>query len=122
MFLWKHQSETLFLNAWKSLQILPTLIQILVFTPYKTDSVGFSILHLSPHGSQLNFAQDAGTRIENIVVWDAIVKKYRLLFGGEPDETGSVQTDSDDLSNTSGDAQDETPIAQPVSTYTAAKL
>lgn len=94
----------------------------MVFTSYKTDSVGFSILHLSPHGSQLNLAQNAGTRIENIVDWDAIVKKYRLLFGGEPDETGFVQTNSDDQSNISGDAQDETPIAQPVSNYTAAKL
>lgn len=66
-------------------------------------------MHLSPLGSQLSFAQHAGTRIENVVDWDAIAKKYRLLFGGEPEETGSVHTEVDNQSNASGEAQQAAP-------------
>lgn len=59
------------------------------------------MVHLSPLGSQLSFAQHASTRIENVVDWDAIAKKYRLLFGGEPEETGSAHTENDSQSNAS---------------------
>lgn len=80
------------------------------------------MVHLSPLGSQLSFAQHAGTRIENVVDWDAIAKKYRLLFGGEPEETGSVHTESgDNQSNVSGDAaQHGASVAPPVGNNTAA--
>lgn len=78
------------------------------------------MVHLSPLGSQLSFAQHAGTRIENVVDWDAIAKKYRLLFGGEPEETGSVHTESgDNQSNASGEAP-HAPPAPPVGNNTAA--
>lgn len=70
-------------------------------------------MHLSPLGSQLSFAQHAGTRIENVVDWDAIAKKYRLLFGGEPEETGSVHTESDNQSNASGEPQHAAPAPPP---------
>lgn len=78
-------------------------IKFRIFLP-RIDSVALSVVHLSPLGSQLSFAQHAGTRIENVVDWDAIAKKYRLLFGGEPEETGSVHTEVDNQSSTSGDA------------------
>lgn len=70
-------------------------------------------MHLSPLGSQLSFGQHAATRIENVVDWDAIAKKYRLLFGGEPEETGSVHTESDNQSNVSGEAQQPAAPAVP---------
>lgn len=58
-------------------------------------------MHLSPLGSQLSFGQLAGTRIENVADWDAIAKKYRSLFGGDTEETGSTHTENDNQSNTS---------------------
>lgn len=79
-----------------------------------------SVVHLSPLGSQMSFGQHAGTRIENVVDWDSIAKKYRLLFGGEPEETGSVHTESDNQSNVSGEPQPVTAAAPPVGNNTAA--
>lgn len=67
----------------------------------KTDSVAMSVVHLSPLGSQVSFAQHSATRIENVVDWDSIAKKYRSLFGIEPDETGSTHTEADAVSNAS---------------------
>lgn len=73
-----------------------------------------SVVHLSPLGSQLSFGQSPGTRIESVVDWESIAKKYRLLFGGEPEETGSTHTESDNHSNASGDAaQHAAPGQQP---------
>lgn len=88
--------------------------------PSQIDSVALSVVHLSPLGSQLSFGQHAGTRIENVVDWDAIAKKYRLLFGGEPEETGSVHTESDNQSNASGEAQHGASTAPPVGNNTNA--
>lgn len=70
-----------------------------------------SVVHLSPLGSQLSFGQLAATRIESVVDWDAIAKKYRSLFGVDPDDTGSTHTETDNQSNTS-DAAPANP-AQP---------
>lgn len=86
------------------------------FFPFlRIDSVALSVVHLSPLGSQLSFGQPPGTRIENVVDWESIAKKYRLLFGGEPEETGSTHTESDNQSNTSGDAQHAVQATPPVS-------
>lgn len=73
-----------------------------------SDSVALSVVHLSPLGSQLSFAQHPSTRIENVVDWDSIAKKYRSLFGGETEETGSTHSEADNQSNTS-----ETAVAAP---------
>lgn len=62
------------------------------------------MVHLSPLGSQLSFAQHPSTRIENVVDWDSIAKKYRSLFGGEPEETGSTHSEADNQSNASDTA------------------
>lgn len=86
----------------------------------RLDSTALSVVHLSPLGSQLSFGQPSGTRIESVVDWESIAKKYRLLFGGEPEETGSTHTESDNQSNTSGDAQHPAPAAPPVGNNTAA--
>lgn len=68
-------------------------------------------MHLSPLGSQLSFGQLAGTRIETVVDWDAIAKKYRSLFGVDPEDTGSTHTEADNQSNTSDTAQ-ANPVPQ----------
>lgn len=78
------------------------------------------MVHLSPLGSQLSFGQPPGTRIENVVDWESIAKKYRLLFGGEPEETGSTHTEADNQSNTSGDGAHAAPAQPPVGNNTAA--
>ncbi|XP_058801376.1 serine/threonine-protein phosphatase 6 regulatory ankyrin repeat subunit A isoform X4 [Phymastichus coffea] len=48
------------------------------------DSVTLSVVHLSPLGSQLSF--NSTTRIESVVDWDAIRKKYLALTGQEPEK------------------------------------
>lgn len=48
------------------------------------DSVTLSVVHLSPLGSQLSF--NSATRIENVVDWDSIRKKYLALTGNEPEK------------------------------------
>lgn len=73
-------------------------------------------MHLSPLGSQLSFGQLASTRIENVVDWDVIAKKYRALFGVESDGS-SIQTESENKSNTSETAHANPP---PVGNNTAA--
>lgn len=90
---------------------------------FELDSVALSVVHLSPLGSQLSFGQAAGTRIESVVDWESIAKKYRLLFGGEPEETGSVHTESDNHSNASGDAaQQHAAGAQPPQGHNTAAM
>lgn len=76
--------------------------------PYDIDTVGLSVVHLSPLGSQLSFGQHPSTRIENVVDWDTIAKKYRSLFGVESDGS-SIQTESENKSNTSDAAQTNAP-------------
>lgn len=45
-----------------------------------------SVVHLSPYGSQISFA-NLSNRIETVTDWDAIAKKYRALQGAsESDE------------------------------------
>lgn len=51
------------------------------------DSVTLSVVHLSPLGSQLSF--NSATRIENVVDWDSIRKKYLALTGNEPEKEES---------------------------------
>lgn len=75
-------------------------------------------MHLSPLGSQLSFGQLAATRIETVCDWDAIAKKYRSLFGGEAEDTGSNRTEADNQSNASDAAQANT--VPPSSNNTAA--
>lgn len=77
-------------------------------------------MHLSPLGSQLSFGQHAATRIENVVDWDSIAKKYRLLFGGEPEDSGSVHTEADNQSNASGEAHQQAVPAPQMGNNTAA--
>lgn len=48
------------------------------------DSVALSVVHLSPLGSQLSFSN--ATRIDTVVDWDAVRRKYRELYGGEDDK------------------------------------
>lgn len=48
------------------------------------DSVTLSVMHLSPLGSQLSF--NSAIRIENVVDWDSIRKKYLALTGNEPEK------------------------------------
>ncbi|CAK9795072.1 Transient receptor potential-gamma protein [Anthophora quadrimaculata] len=43
------------------------------------DSVALSIVHLSPLGSQLSFSN--AIRIDNVVDWEAVRRKYRDLYG-----------------------------------------
>lgn len=66
------------------------------------DAVTFSVVHLSPLGSQteLNSAHNLATRIENVVDWDAIAKKYRSLNGSEIEESSSFkESETDSKSN-----------------------
>lgn len=66
------------------------------------DSQGLSVVHLSPLGSQLSFANT--TRIEHVADWEAISKKYRALMGEteEVRDSGSGEDDEgqDDANST----------------------
>lgn len=55
------------------------------------DSVTLSVVHLSPLGSQLSF--NSATRIENVVDWDSIRKKYLALAGNEPEKEDEENED-----------------------------
>lgn len=48
------------------------------------DSVALSVVHLSPLGSQLSFGN--AIRIDNVVDWDAVRRKYRDLVGETVDD------------------------------------
>lgn len=45
------------------------------------DSVALSVVHLSPLGSQLSFSN--APRIDNVVDWEVVRRKYRGLVGIE---------------------------------------
>lgn len=62
-------------------------------------STALSVVHLSPLGSQVSFAANATTRIENVVDWVQIANKYRTLVGDDEDKSSISHTDSDDKSN-----------------------
>lgn len=52
-------------------------------------------MHLSPLGSQLSFSNM--TRIENVVDWEIIAKKYRALMRDEPEEPANKESESDSV-------------------------
>ena len=62
-----------------------------------TRDVRLSVVHLSPLGSQLSF--NSATRIESIVDWDAIRKKYLALTGNEPEKEPEKDDKEDDEDN-----------------------
>jgi len=77
------------------------------------DSVTLSVVHLSPLGSQLSF--NSATRIENVVDWDSIRKKYLALTGNEPEKDAEKDEKGDENEN-----EDESgPTASNASTVTA---
>ncbi|PBC29986.1 Ankyrin-1 [Apis cerana cerana] len=61
------------------------------------DSVTLSVVHLSPLGSQLSF--NSATRIENVVDWDSIRKKYLALAGNEPEKEADKDGKNEDEEN-----------------------
>ena len=61
------------------------------------DSVTLSVVHLSPLGSQLSF--NTALRIESVVDWDSIRKKYLLLTGNEPEKEVEKEDKEDDNDN-----------------------
>lgn len=64
--------------------------------------MALSIVHLSPLGSQMSFAQPATTRIENVADWEAIARKYRVMNGGDAEESGSHrESETDNVSSVS---------------------
>ncbi|XP_063376605.1 serine/threonine-protein phosphatase 6 regulatory ankyrin repeat subunit B [Cydia fagiglandana] len=63
------------------------------------DSTRLSVVHLSPLGSQMSF--NNMTRIENVVDWEIIAKKYRALMRDEPEEPVLKDTDLEEADNTS---------------------
>lgn len=71
----------------------------------KESSMGLSVSHMSPLGSQLSFTMQT-TRIEHVTDWEAIAKKYRALMG-EVDETKeqpSEENEEDDEDETIANA------------------
>lgn len=73
-----------------------------IYTSKYIDSVALSVVHLSPLGSQMSFAQVAANRIENVADWETIAKKYRSLFGVDPEDTGSIKdSEGENASNIS---------------------
>lgn len=48
------------------------------------DSVALSVVHLSPLGSQLSFSN--AVKIDNVVDWDVVRRKYRDLYGEKIEE------------------------------------
>lgn len=74
--------------------------------------MALSVVHLSPLGSQMSFAQPPTTRIENVADWEAIAKKYRALNGGDSEDSGSLRDSEDNASHLSETHQP--PAAAPV--------
>lgn len=64
-------------------------------TIFFSDSTRLSVVHLSPLGSQLSFSNM--TRIENVVDWEIIAKKYRALTRDEPDEPVNKESETDSV-------------------------
>lgn len=59
------------------------------------DSVALSVAHLSPLGSQLSFSNSL--RIDNVVDWDVVRRKYRELFCGEDEKNIEEIKDINDI-------------------------
>lgn len=68
---------------------IQTIIRIL-----ESNAKSLSVSHLSPLGSQTSFSTLSQTRIENVVDWESISKKYRALFGLEGDDSSSLKEGS----------------------------
>lgn len=84
---------------------------ISIFTLIITDSTRLSVVHLSPLGSQLSFSNM--TRIENVVDWEIIAKKYRTLTRDEPEEPVSKDSDTDTAENESEIVPNNIAMAPP---------
>lgn len=79
----------------------------------KKASITFSNIHMSPMGSQLSFT--GIQKIETVVDWDSIRKKYLALFSIEPE--GSLERNDKDLDENeeeAGGAAAPTPNANVV--------
>ncbi|XP_076174429.1 no mechanoreceptor potential C isoform X4 [Ptiloglossa arizonensis] len=77
------------------------------------DSVALSVVHLSPLGSQLSF--NSATRIESVVDWDSIRKKYLILTGNEPEK----EPEKDDKDEDNENEEENGPTASNSSTVPA---
>ncbi|KAK0076499.1 hypothetical protein PV325_005268 [Microctonus aethiopoides] len=59
------------------------------------DSIALSAGHLSPLGSQLSFSN--ALRIDSVVDWDSVRRKYRELFGGETEKIDDIKETIDEI-------------------------
>ena len=59
------------------------------------DSIALSVVHLSPLGSQLSFSH--APRIDTVVDWDPIRRKYRELFCVKSVKSTDDNKDSNDI-------------------------
>lgn len=77
----------------------------------KDNNLQVSVAHLSPLGSQLSF--NTALKIESVVDWDAIRKKYKSITGdSESDNKDSDKQDKDDDSaSNNNDDNNENPGA-----------
>lgn len=71
--------------------------------------MGLSVTHLSPLGSQVSFTHATVTRIESVVDWEAIAKKYRALVGDTDTESGSIKETENENNASSVDIQGQPP-------------
>lgn len=56
------------------------------------EPVALSVVHLSPLGSQVSFTANT-MRIENVADWEAISKRYRTLWGLDPEESSIKESE-----------------------------
>ena len=78
------------------------------------DSVTLSVVHLSPLGSQLSF--NSATRIESVVDWDSIRKKYLALSGNEPEKEADKDAKNEDDENEDDNAPTASNSTVPTTT------
>jgi hypothetical protein len=78
------------------------------------ESMTLSIVHLSPLGSQLSF--NHATRIENVVDWDSIRKKYLALTGNEPEKEEAEKEKKDDENENESGATTASNVSTTLST------
>lgn len=69
------------------------------------------MVHLSPIGSQLSF--NNMTRIENVVDWEVIAKKYRALWRDEPEELIIKESETDAADDVSEIVANNVAVAPP---------
>lgn len=79
------------------------------------DNARLSVVHLSPLGSQLSF--NTATRIESVVDWDMIRKKYIALTSNEPEK----EAEGEEKKEGAGEPEEDNgPTASNASTVPAA--